>query len=165
MDNRKYDVSKDSINIGQFVNQYLGIDADCSNLKHAGLKSFDSPFVIGVSNDYADKNPELVKKGILLIVIDCRKNKGTYINPHRLQELLEKDIVEEEIRELEKIGISNLNEISNYYRKYEEAMYRQSKLQKFYGLLENLHKEKNVEQIRRQQELFDQLNQTKGRRK
>lgn len=73
MDNRKYDIAKDSISIGQFVCQYLDIKADCRNLKHQGLKSFGSPLVVGVSNKYADKNPDLVKKGILIIVLDCKK--------------------------------------------------------------------------------------------
>ena len=79
MDNRKYDRSKDCISIGQFVHQYLGINDEnlnCSNLKHCGLKSFASPMIIGISNNYADKNPDLVKNGTLLIVLDCKQNRG-----------------------------------------------------------------------------------------
>ncbi len=166
MDNRKYDRSKDCISIGQFVHQYLGINDEnlnCSNLKHCGLKSFASPMIIGISNNYADKNPDLVKNGTLLIVLDCKQNRGTYFNPLKLQELLEKDLVEEEIKELEKIGTNNFEEIKDYYLKYSDAIYRQSQLQEFYCLLEELHKEKNIEEIKRQQAMFDQLE--KGRKR
>lgn len=155
MDNRKYDISKDSISIGQFVNQYLEIDADCSNLKHIGLRSFCSPLVIGVSNTYADKNPELVKRGFLLIVLDCKKNKGTYINPIKLRELIDKDLIEDELNELEKIRISNLEELSIHYTKYMKILEQYMRLENFYNIVKELNKSDNIELIKMQQGLID----------
>lgn len=158
MDNRKYDMTKDSISIGQFVSQYLEINVDCTNLKHKGLKSFDSPFVIGVSNSYADKNPELVKKGFLLLVLDCKKNKGTYINPIALRSLLDKELVEDELRELQKIRTHNFEEMNDFFQKYMEVAQMQEQLERFYGIMKELRKESSLEKIKRQQKLFKGLN-------
>ena len=71
----------DEISITQFVKEFVGIDVDCKNLYHKGLKSFDSPLVIGVSNDNCDTFPEYVATGELLKVRDARGHLGTYINP------------------------------------------------------------------------------------
>ncbi len=157
MDNRKYNIAKDSISISQFVSQYLNIDTNCKNLRHQGLKSLNSPLVVGVSNEYANKNPELVKKGILLIVLDSRKNKGTYINPIKLRELINKELVDEEIKEISKIRIYNLLEISHYYKKYMEAIRRQEEIEKFYSIIESLNKTDVIDDIKKQEKMFEKL--------
>lgn len=157
MSERKYDISRDSISIGQFVSQYLEIDADCSNLRHMGLRSFNSPLVVGVSNDYANKNPELVKKGFLIIVLDCKRHKGTYINPIKLKELMDRDIVLDELKEIENIRINNLQDIQKYYQKYTIALQRLRELENFYQLLESFNKTDAVEKIKKQSQLFDRL--------
>lgn len=160
MDKRKYDIAKDSISIEQFVHQYLGIEqVDCSGLRHVGLKSFESPLVIGVSNNYANKNPELVKTGVLLIVLDCRKNKGTYFNPLLLQELLDKENVEENLKQLQQIRIQDLQEIASFYIRYQETIERYQQLENFYRILEDLNKEQNIEKVKQHQKFFDRLHQ------
>ena len=58
---------EDAITLNDFVNNFLMIKSDASNLYHSGLKDLSCPYVVGVSNDFANKNPELVKQGYLLI--------------------------------------------------------------------------------------------------
>ena len=157
MSSKKYEIGKDCISIEQFVSQYLGIDTNCSNLRHIGLRSFESPLVIGVSNEYANKNPELVKKGIILIVLDCKKDKGTYINPIKLKSLLIRDLELEELKEIQKIRIHNLEEVAKYYQEYNRALKTKEELDNFYKLIESLNKTENIDKIRRQEEMFANL--------
>ena len=82
---------EDTITIGKFVNEYLDMRSFGTKQKlyHSGLKEFGDKFAIPVSNEIADRNPELVKHGYLLLVMDARHNRATYINPLFLKQLLE----------------------------------------------------------------------------
>lgn len=86
----------DTISINSFVNKFLNIQTDATNLYHCGLKKLNCPYVIGVSNEFANKNPEYVKLGFLLIVIDAHKNRGTYFNPIYLHKVLEMDKIKDD---------------------------------------------------------------------
>ena len=133
-----------TITIGTFVNQFLGINADCSKLWHQGLKELGSSFVFGVDNNFANKNPDLVYKGELLLVVDARGNRGTYINPDFLRSLLNKDDLERELSILRRAGIKDLAKLSEYLgecsrlqnqietnRKFETVLYDTNKMKKF----------------------------------
>jgi len=141
-----------SISIADYVNNYLGISSDCSNLWHQGLKDIGSNFVFGVSNDFANKNPERVYKGELLLVVDTKGNRGTYINPKYLQELIHKDDVEKELSTLRKTGVRDLQLLADYLdecvrlqaqietnRKFEQLLYETHKLKKFKELKKEIN--------------------------
>ena len=139
-----------AISIGTFVQQYLGIAADCSNLWHQGLKALGSSFVFGVDNEFANKNPELVYKGELLLVVDARGNRGTYINPNFLKALLDKDELERELSILRRSGVKDLRKLSEYL---DECVRLQNQIEtnkKFETTLYESHKMKKFKQLKRE---------------
>ena len=85
-------------------------------LWHHGLKEIGSPLVFGVSNEYANDNPDKVYGGELLLVIDAKGNRGTYVNPIFIQKLIESEDIEEELAKLRKTGIHQLDELEDYIR-------------------------------------------------
>jgi len=106
----------DGISMQNFVSNYLGTQHSCSKLKHQGLKSFNNPYVIGVSNDFALKYPDCVMRQELLVVIDDYGNPGTYINPINIQKLIELEVSKEKIKLLENITCYNFEEIGLLYQ-------------------------------------------------
>ena len=131
-----------TVDIKDFVEHYLGITyapaietIDCYRYKHGkkvkvgsktrinydtlwhrGLKELQSPFVIGVDNDYANKNPDKVYGGELLLVIDARGNRGTYVNPEYIRQLIASEDIEFQLKKLRKTGITNLDLLEDYIR-------------------------------------------------
>ena len=120
MKDKKYDSVKDAISIRTFLSQYLGIESSCIKLRHCDLKGFHSPLVVGVSNEYADKNPDLVKEGFLIIVLDCKNNRGTYINPRFLKTLVASKDIRERIEELESIKSKTFEDFKVLFDKTNE---------------------------------------------
>ena len=163
-----------SISINDFVSLYLGIDftpgtvertkiyyakdetgkrrankvtttkTSYKTLWHQGLKDIGSPFVFGVSNEYANKNPDKVYDGELLLVVDSKGNRGTYINPKYLQALMYNDELKKKLAELRRTGISDLELLADYMeecarlqaqidinRKVEKMLKETHKIQKF----------------------------------
>ncbi len=85
-------------------------------LWHHGLKDIESPLVFGVSNEYANDNPDMVYSGELLLVIDAKGNRGTYVNPIFIKKLIESEDLESELKELRRTGIHQLDELEEYIR-------------------------------------------------
>lgn len=73
------------IGINEFVNYYLLRDSEekvnAHKLYHSSLKKLTHGNLIGISNEFAYQNPKYIKCGYLVVVLDGRKNPGTYINP------------------------------------------------------------------------------------
>jgi hypothetical protein len=120
MKEKKYDKVKDAISIREFLSRYLGIESTCIKLRHCDLKEFRSPLVVGVSNDYADKNPDLVKEGFLILVLDCKNNRGTYVNPKFLKTLVASKGIRQKIEELEKIRSKTFEDFKVLFDKTNE---------------------------------------------
>lgn len=143
----------EGISIKDFVNYYLGVDHNCSNLRHQGLKSFDNPYVVGVSNDFALKYPEYVARQELLIVIDSHRNPGTYINPENIQKLVELEKCKVELKLLENITCHNFRNINDLYSIWMELTNKINYLESMYGriyeLLFLLEKGRLLRDIRR----------------
>ena len=109
-------------------------------LWHQGLKDIGSPFVMGVSNEYANKNPDRVYDGELLLVIDSKGNRGTYINPRYLQELLHNDELKKELSILRRTGVRDLELLADYM---DECLRLQTQIEnnkKFERMLRETHK-------------------------
>ena len=117
----------DEISINDFINEYLKIKGDYTKFRHYELRNMDCPYVIGVANEYADNNPDFVKKKkYLLIVIDRNGNRGTYVNPVIAHEFFDYDYEEAEKiinnPEHEHVDefISELRRIKAEYKAYQE---------------------------------------------
>ncbi len=137
------------ISMQKFVHSYLNLDGDYSNFMHCGLKMLECPFVFGVDNDFANKNPEYVKRGVLLLVLDCKKKRGTYINPLLLKRLLEEEDLSKEIKLLTKIGIHEFNRLQAFYQKYLDLKNRVEENECFLHLLEETQKNKKFQRLKR----------------
>ena len=145
--NSRYQKS-DTITMGEFWHNYLGMpEHDCSNLRHMGLKSMEIPYVVGVSNDFADSNPDLVLTGDILIVMDSRNHKGTYINPKILLKLENKEELIEAQRLLYKIRIHELKNLTTHYGEIVRINYELDKITEYEEMLTYLGKEKTIRRM------------------
>lgn len=148
MSKEKYfDKYSDTISIGKFVNCYLGIDADCRNLRHMGLKSLESPYEVGISNAYADKNPEYVKNGMILLVLDSRGDRASYINPVVLKKLAsgEEDNLQKIIRTSK---IHSFNELSEFHKAMQVLMNQLEIIDIYSEFISDVGKEEAVQKIK-----------------
>ncbi len=138
---------ENTISIHEFVNEYLEVKHNCENLKHIGLKSFKSPYIIGVSNDFAIKNKEFVLKNEILIVVDAYNNPAAYINPILLRQITTMEELKHTMSILEKIRLNDLATIKTLYDKFDLINKQINQLKTFYlegnELLKMLNK-KNI---------------------
>ena len=144
---------EDTITLNDFVNNFLMIKCDASNLYHSGLKDLNCPYVVGVSNDFANKNPELVKQGYLLIVIDCKKHRGTYINPVYLKKVLDKNDIEKEYEMFGKKRIHDLRKLEQFYTEYIILKNQVETNEQFYNLLAEQRKLRKIKDIKKYEEM------------
>ena len=141
-----------TINISDFVTYYLGTNHDCKDLKHRGLKSFNNPYVIGVSNDFAVKNPDCVRRKEILVVIDSYGNLGAYINPLLLKQLEDMETYRTVLNLLQSIRTHNFTEAKMLYEEYEKIVIKIDLLERKYldgcDLLNQLQKNYILKEIR-----------------
>lgn len=141
-----------TINISDFVTYYLGTNHDCKDLKHRGLKSFNNPYVIGVSNDFAVKNPDCVRRKEILVVIDSYGNLGAYINPLLLKQLEDMETYKTVLNLLQNIRTHNFTEAKMLYEEYEKIVIKIDLLERKYldgcDLLNQLQKNYILKEIR-----------------
>ena len=143
-----------SITISDFVNNYLGVKCDCSNLFHSGLKTIDSDYVFSVSNVFANKNPELVYNGYLLLVLDAKGCRATYINPAYLRQYASED-PQKQYNILSRTGVHNLDLLQEYMRKIEELREQIENNRRFMQLLEQTNRIEKFKQLKRGMNKYD----------
>lgn len=141
----------DAISIDRFVNAFLGYQMNCSTLYHSGLRQLELDYVIGVDNGFANKNIEYVKRGFLLIVIDARGKRGTYINPVYIQKYLNKEDIEKTYKSFRRAQQIELAKIKTYYNKYLEAQMSYNELERFERLIKETHKESKIKVIEKRE--------------
>ena len=137
----------DAMSIGKYVNNYLHISGNCSNLYLHSLKDLGCEYVIGVDNNFANKHPEFVYQGYLLLVIDVKHNRGTYINPYYIEKILNREIIETSLKRFStptRIECENLGE---YYQEYQELIQEQEANEKFEKVIKSAHKVKRIKKL------------------
>lgn len=141
-----------TVTISDFVKYYLGTDHDCKDLKHKGLKSFNNPYVVGISNEFAVKNPDCIRRNEILVVIDSYGNPGTYINPLLLKQLEDMETCKTVLNLLSSIRLHNLSQIVHLYDKYMKTVNKIEKLEQQYidgcDLLNQLQKNSILKEIK-----------------
>lgn len=154
---KRYDKIEDAITIKKFVNNYLGtMDVDCENLRHIGLKSFCNPLVVGVSNNFADKNPDYVKTGDILIVIDSRGDRGSYINPNLLRKLTDEENIANIEELIKNAKIFDLRELGQFFTRIGLLFQELENIEKYEELIEEAGKEKEVKRLSKMKKLFNE---------
>lgn len=162
VEDEKEDVSKEEIKKGkitpfgientismqEYTKHYLGLPENYETLLHCGLKVLHCPYVVGVDNRFANKNPELVYQGFLLLVLDFKQRRGTYINPIYLKQMITNQD-EKSLRALEKQHVYDLQQLQLYFEKYQYIKEQILRKQAFMDLLSSLHKNKKVEEIKK----------------
>ena len=149
---KNINLEKDEISISRFVNEYLGINADCSNLYHKGLKSFGSPLIIGVSNDTSSKCPDLIANGTLLKVRDSRGHLGTYINPDiiaRYAESVENREKYESV--LKTLRIREFNRLQELYSQSDELEATLKQIDDYMDMITTITKTEQEERVKRKE--------------
>lgn len=136
-----------TISMQEYAKHYLGLPGNYETLLHCGLKTLHCPYVVGVDNRFANKNPELVYQGFLLLVLDYKQRRGTYINPIYLKRMITKSD-EKTWKALEKQHVYDLQKLQLYYKKYQLAKEQILRNQAFMDLLKDLHKTKKIEEIK-----------------
>lgn len=138
----------DTITISRYVNNYLGISGDCSNLLHCGLKKFKSNYIMGVDNNFANSHPELVYKGYLLLVMDSNNKRGTYINPYYIDRLLEEDKTKEDLKSFYKHAEVDLSKIKEYIENFEVLLRQVQVNEELNQLIKDTHKVRKLKMLR-----------------
>ena len=140
---------EDSISISKFVKYYLEFNCDAKDLYHSGLRELQLDYVIGIDNNFANKNYEYVKRGFLLIVIDAKKKRGTYLNPFYIKKYLERDNVDKVLSTFQKIQQIEFEKLNEYFNKYLEVSIKFEEIEKFKTLLLETHKMSKIRKLER----------------
>ena len=144
---------ENTITIYEFVNDYLEVNQDCKNLRHIGLKSFNSPYIIGVSNDFAIKNKEYVLRNEILIVADAYNNPAAYINPILLRQITTMEELKHTMSILEKVRLHDLMDVRKLYEQFDFINKQINRLEMFYldgtELLRKLNKKNILKEIKK----------------
>lgn len=141
-----------TISISDFVKYYLGTIHDCSDLKHQGLKTFKNPYVVGVSNNFALKNPDCVIRDEIIVVIDAYGNPGSYINPNLLKNIETMEECKCLLKLLNKIKLHSFENINNLAYLHKYILLHIDELEQTYidscDLLKTLSKENLLKEMR-----------------
>ena len=141
---------EEAISIDKFVNDYLGYEMNCSTLYHSGLRELGLEYVVGISNDFANDNVEYVKRGFILLVIDARGKRGTYLNPEYVKKYFEKDDIVEEYKIFSRLQEIELSKLNAFYTKYMLAKAKFDDINTFLDVLRESRSVRKLERIKKE---------------
>ena len=145
----KLDRSKYTISMKEFVIKYLndGVDVDCYSLKHKHLRSFENPYVLSVSFEFASTNIELILSHKILLVSDRYGNIAPYINPKELRRIQNLGNIDEQIMKLKKVKINQLSKLISLWSEMQLLLYEKKQIEGTIELLEEINRHSKVEQL------------------
>lgn len=143
------DKFKNTIRMEEFITLYLndGNFIECKNLTHKELKSFNIPYVICVSYDFADANKELVLNGKIILVRDRNNNIAPYINPIELKKINSLEAIGEQIKNLKKQRIKYTSKLVELWNKLQMLSYQQQEISDTIAILEEVNRQSSIEQL------------------
>ncbi len=145
----KFDKIKDTIKMEDFVVHYLNDDVliRCRKLTHKDLKSFNNPYVVTVSYEFASTNIELVLTNKIILVVDRLGHIAPYINPNELKKIKSLGIIDEQIAKLKKIRINQLSKLISLWSEMQMLLYERKKIEGTIELLREIKKQSSIEQL------------------
>ena len=145
----KLDRSKHAIKMEDFVTNYLndGILLKCRRLTHKDLKSFNNPYVLSVSYEFASSNVELILTNKIILVADCYGNIAPYINPKELKRIQNLDNIDEQIKKLKKLRINQLTHLMKLWSDMQLLLFEKKIIEDTISLLEEINKKSKIEQL------------------
>ena len=145
----KFDKTKDTIKMEDFVIHYLNDDVliKCRKLTHKDLKSFNNPYVVTVSYEFASANMELILTNKIILVIDRLGHVAPYINPNELKKIQNLDVVDEQIAKLKKVRINQLKKLISLWSDMQMLLYEKRSIEATISLLEEIKKQSRIEQL------------------
>lgn len=152
---------ENTISIDEYATHYLGLPGNYEMMLHCGLKDLKCPYVVGLDNRFANKNPELVYKGFLLLVMDYKRRRGTYVNPIYLKRVVTR-LDEKALEVMERVRVHDFLKAQFLYQQYCCLEEQIKKNQAFMDLLKRLHKMEKVEELQRLEELELNLRRKKS---
>ena len=145
----KLDRNKNAIKMENFVTNYLndGVLIKCRRLTHKDLKSFNNPYVVTVSYEFASSNIELVLTNKIILVIDCYGHIAPYINPKELKRIQNLGCIDEQILKLKKVKINQLSKLISLWSEMQLLLFERKVIEDTISLLEEINKKSKVEQL------------------
>ena len=131
------------------MNMETYLSNNVKKLTHHILKDFKNPYIISVSFDYADDNPELAYEGYLLFVKDNKNNLGCYVNPLRLKQAASYYEIK---KRLKGAKLTDLEQLKDYLGDYLEL----DKIDPILQILKDNHKLNRLKVVK---ETLDKENQ------
>ena len=145
----RFDKIKDTIKMEDFVIRYLNdeVYVECYKLTYKQLKSFDNPYVVTVSYEFAETNIELILSNKILLVSDRFGNIAPYINPLELKKLESLDLIEEEIKKIKKIRINQLSKLVNLWGQMQILLYQKDQIEGTINILEEINRSSKINEL------------------
>ena len=153
MKNRKnldiFDKRKDTVSITDFVTHYLndGKLIDCKKLTNRDLKSFNNPYVVTVSYEFAATNRELILVNKIILVIDRYNNIAPYVNPDELRKLEKLNSINEQIKELKKVRINQLAKLIDLWGPMQILLYEKRQIELILNLLQEINNQSKIYEL------------------
>lgn len=145
----KFDKIKDTIKMEDFVIHYLNDDVliKCRKLTHKDLKSFNNPYVVTVSYEFASANMELIFSNKIILVVDRFGHVAPYINPNELKKIQSLDAVDDQIAKLKKVRINQRTRLMSLWSEMQMLLYEKRSIETTIKLLEEVKKQSRIEQL------------------
>ena len=144
-----FDKKKDTISITDFVTYYLndGMMIDCKKMTHRDLKSFNNPYVVTVSYEFAATNRELILTNKIILVADRYNNIAPYVNPNELRNLEKLESIDEQIKLLKKVRLDQLSKLIGLWSQMQVLLYEKKQIELTINLLEEINNQSKIDEL------------------
>lgn len=156
------------ISITRFLREYLGFDVyekqkkdseeetieeyvlgnKTLDLYHSGLKDLKIPYVKGISHEYANQHPEYVLGGYIVLVVDTKGKKATYLNPILIKEYINRAKVFDEYQEICEKAETAKDEIDAIHSSYLCIKAKVDRINQMHMILYETHTLRYVNSIK-----------------